>query len=410
MAFDKKRKSTGDGGRQVFSIRREFNLYHLFSNNFSILMYLLMSSINSVAARWGLSYVMIGLINLVGGISYISASLILGRLGDHFGHKRILIIATFLFSFFNILGFFWVNAVELFIFAAGLNFFFGTFFPQIEGLLSKGERLLGVDPASTINRFTISWSTGNIVGMAMGPFLIMRFPYLVFCYGIALNLAAYFILKSDFSKRGESISFDPSPKLKKPSNSVDFPRIGLYRKVYRITLVMTGLVYAAVLSLFPKVISMSGMPIALSGFIVVGGNIGVFLTFVFIGKVRIWVGKPKVASLFLLTFPLMILFIFIPSSPLTFFAIAFLAGVSYAVPYTYAIFYGLNSPDEDQGKQGGFHEAIMGMIWGIGPIVGGLTIQLSGGLVGLGLMAILLSVVIFLIQYRFVRLTNFSAN
>lgn len=132
-----------------------------------------------------------------------------------------------------------------------------------------------------------------------GDFLIMRFPYLVFCYGIALNLAAYFILKNDFSKHGESISFDPSPKLKKPSNAVDFPRIGLYRRVYRITLVMMGLVYAAVLSLFPKVISMSGMPIALSGFIVVGGNIGVFLTFILVGKVKIWVGKPKIASLFL---------------------------------------------------------------------------------------------------------------
>ena len=147
------------------SIRREFNLYHLFSNNFLILMYLLMSSINSIAARWGLSYVMIGLINSMGGLSYISASFILGRLGDRFGHKKILIIATFLFSFFNVLGFFWISAIELFIFAAGLNFFFGTFFPQIEGLLSKEERLLGVDPASTINRFTISWSTGNIVGI-----------------------------------------------------------------------------------------------------------------------------------------------------------------------------------------------------------------------------------------------------
>lgn len=50
-----------------------------------------------------------------------------------------------------------------------LIFFFGTFFPQIEGLLSKREKELGIDPVST---------------------------------------------------------------LKKPSNAIDFPKIRLYRTVY----------------------------------------------------------------------------------------------------------------------------------------------------------------------------------
>ncbi len=387
-------------------MKNKFHLYHFFSNSFSILMYLLMSSVNSIAARWGLSFITIGLINLAGGISYISASLFFGRLGDRFGHKKILIIATFFFSFFNILGFFWSNTVELFIFNIGLNVFFGIFYPQIEGLLSKEEKLLGIDPANTINRFTISWSSGNVLGMAMGPFLIVRFPYIIFCYGITLSLASYFILKRDLSKNGESIAFFPSQKLKKPSNKIDFPRIKLYRKVYRTTLVMSGLVYVAVLSLFPKAISMNGLPIALSGFIVVGANIGVFLTFILLGRFKIWVGNPKIAGLFILAFPLMTLFIFFPPSIATFFVISLLAGVSYAVPYTYAIFYGLNSPDKDQGKQGGFHEAIMGTMWAIGPLLGALSIQLFNSIIGLGIAATFLSVVILLIQIRFVKITR----
>jgi MFS family permease len=331
---------------------------------------------------------MIGLINFAGALSYISASLLLGGAGDRFGQKRILIFSTFLFAFFNVFGFFWSNIIELFIFAIGLNFFFGTFFPQIEGLLSKREKRLGIDPASTVNRFTISWSTGNIVGMAMGPFLIIRFPYIVFGYGIALNLMAYFAIRNDLSKNGESIAFQPVAALKKPSKIIDFPRIGLYRKVYRTTLFLSGLIYSAVLSLFPKLISASGLPIGITGFLIVGANIGVFLTFIFLGRFKIWVASPKIAALFLASFPLMIVFIFMTPSPLIFFMISLLAGVSYAVPYTYAIFYGLNSPQEDQGKQGGFHEAIIGMIFGAGPLLGGLALQLSKGLIGYHLKAV----------------------
>jgi predicted MFS family arabinose efflux permease len=383
-------------------LKGRFHLYHLFSNNFSILSYLLTSAINSVAARWGLSFFMIGLINFAGALSYISASLLLGGAGDRFGQKRILIFSTFLFAFFNVFGFFWSNIIELFIFAIGLNFFFGTFFPQIEGLLSKREKRLGIDPASTVNRFTISWSTGNIVGMAMGPFLIIRFPYIVFGYGIALNLMAYFAIRNDLSKNGESIAFQPVAALKKPSKIIDFPRIGLYRKVYRTTLFLSGLIYSAVLSLFPKLISASGLPIGITGFLIVGANIGVFLTFIFLGRFKIWVASPKIAALFLASFPLMIVFIFMTPSPLIFFMISLLAGVSYAVPYTYAIFYGLNSPQEDQGKQGGFHEAIIGMIFGAGPLLGGLALQLSKGLIGLGVMAIIILAIISVIQVRFI--------
>ncbi len=385
------------------NIKRHFHLYHLFSNNFSILSYLLASAINSIAARWGLSFFTIGLINFTGALSYVTASLSFGRLGDRFGQKRLLMVSTMLFAFFNILGFFWSNVAELFIFATGMNFFFGTFFPQIEGLLSKREKKLGIDPASTINRFTISWSTGNIIGMALGPFLIVKFPYITFGYGMILSFVASLILKRDLLRHEEYLHFDPSPKLKIPSKLIDFPRIGLYRKVYRTTLFLSGLVYSAVLSLFPKVISMSGLSIGISGFLIMGANIGVLVTFLLLGKFKIWVANPKISLIFLLVFPVMVFLIFMPTSPVIFFLISLFAGMSYAVPYTYAIFYGLNSQDEDEGKQGGFHEAIIGMIFGIGPLLGGLAIQFARGLVGLGITSIFILAIILGLQTWFIR-------
>ncbi|BBJ27595.1 hypothetical protein [Athalassotoga saccharophila] len=91
-----------------------------------------------------------------------------------------------------------------------------------------------------------------------------------------------------------------------------------------------------------------------------------------------------------------------PPSPVLFFLISFFAGMSYAVPYTYAIFYGLNSQDEDEGKQGGFHEAIIGMIFGIGPLIGGLAIQMLN-LAGLGIMSATILIAVAIIQYSFIK-------
>ncbi len=383
-------------------LNRYFHFYHLLSNNFSILLYLLVFGINSIAARWNLSFSTIGLINFVGGLSYVSGSLFFGRIGDKLGQKKILIISTLIFGFFNILGFFLSNVIELFAFAAGFNFFFGVFFPQIEGLLSKREKKLGIDPANTISRFTISWSTGNIIGIALGPFLIIKFPYITFGFGIALSFISFFALRRDLLRHGEMIHFNPAPELKKQSKEVNFPKIGLYRKVYRTTLFLLGLVYSAILPLFPKLISMSGLPIGITGFLITGASIGVILTFLVLGRFKIWVADPKISALFLGVFPVMIFFIFMPASPVIFFMISLFAGMSYAVPYTYAIFYGLNSQDEDEGKQGGFHETIMGMMSAIGPLLGGFAIEFWG-LIGLGAMSILILITIVIIQIWFVK-------
>ncbi|MCW1306152.1 MAG: hypothetical protein OH335_05240 [Candidatus Parvarchaeota archaeon] len=143
-------------------LKGRFHIYHLFSNTYSILLYLLITSINAIAAQWNLSFFTIGILNFVGALFYVIASLFFGRIGDRIGQK----------------------SFDLFIFTIGFNFFFGTFFPQIEGLLSKREKELGIDPVNTISRFTISWSIGNIIEVAMGPFLIIKFPYVVFGYGV----------------------------------------------------------------------------------------------------------------------------------------------------------------------------------------------------------------------------------
>jgi len=348
-------------------------------------------------------FFLIGLINFVGALTYIATSSTFGRLGDKYGHKRVILHATLFFSFFNVLGFFWSNVIELFIFVVGMNMFFGMFFPQIEGLLSKREKSLGVDAASTINRFNLSWSTGNIVGVILGPFLIVRMPYMVFIFSIFLNILTYFLIRKDLAKNGENLSFTPSKKLKIPSHEVDFPRIKTYRMNYRLTLILSGLVYAAFLSLFPKIAAFSDIPLSTSGLLASAANIGVVITFLTLEKVKIWVGNPFKAFFLMVGFPITVFLLFVPPSVPQFFLLAFFSGITYAVPYTYAIFYALNSPNEDHGKQGGFHEATIGMLSGFGPLLGGVTIQISNGLRGLALMSLLLLLIVVIVQMRFIQ-------
>ncbi len=383
-------------------IKGKYHVYHLITNNFSILMYLLLSSVNTLAAKWGLSFFFIGLMNFTGALSYIATSFALGRLGDKYGHKKVISYALLVFAIFSALGFLLSNTVELFIFVVGINVFFGTFFPQIEGLLSKQEKSLGIDTANTIQRFNLSWSTGNIVGIILGPFLISKVPYVVFAFSIFLNLVAYFIIKKDMSKHGESVNFIPSMKIKHTSN-VRIPDIKLYRRVYRLTLVFSGLTYAAFLSLFPKMAAFSGIPISISGFLAAGANLGVLISFIVLGKIRIWVGEPLKAFVLMMGFPVEVILLFVHPSIGQFFFLAFFAGVSYAVPYTYAIFYALNSYGNEHSKQGGFHEATIGTLSAFGPLLGGLSIQTAHGMIGLGIMALLLLSLVVIVQIRFIR-------
>ncbi|GAB4262828.1 MAG: hypothetical protein Kow0092_13350 [Deferrisomatales bacterium] len=364
-----------------------FHRFHLLAHLFSVLLFLLSSSINTVAAAWGLSYLVIGLINLTGAAAYVVSSLYLGHWGDRLGYKRVLAGALTLFAAFLWGGFFWSEPAHLFLFAVGVNGFFGVFFPTVEGLLSSQEKREGVDPVATTVRFTLSWSSGNALGMALGPYLIQRLPPVVFGFGIALCLAAAAGVFRHRKRHGDSLPGPYPVRLRRAPAPVDLPRIGLYRRAYRLTFLLSGIVYSAVMALFPKLMALYAVPLDRAGFIVVGVNLGVFATFAVLGSFRRWVGAPRLCFWLLLVFPLGAASFWLPPSVPAFFGMALLVGVTYAVPYTFALFYGLNSPDEDHGRQGSYHEAIVGVIFGLGPLLGGLFLDLWPDPRSLGAMA-----------------------
>ncbi len=380
-----------------------FHIYNVFSNVFSISAYLFSSFINSSAAKYGLSYLQIGLINFLGALSYVTGSLSLGHIGDKYGHKKILSFLTAFFAVFGVVSYFLISPKYLYFLTIGVNFFFGSFYPQIEAIISKGEKRLGIDHAKIIVRFNLSWSSGNIIGMAFGPFLTVKAPYIVFLYGLILTMFASYYFNQEFSKIGDSLQFKPRSFLKQTSSKHKVKDINLYRRTYRLTLFFSGMLYTSFLALFPKLISSHGLPLNLTGFIVVGANISVFLTFLSTAFYKEWIYNPKLAFGLMSVLPITSILLLFPKSSGLFFVISILGGMCYAVPYTLAIFYGLESEENDQGKQGGFHEATIGMLFGFGPLVGGIFMNLFKSEIGLSVMGFFLSIIVLIIQTSFLK-------
>ncbi len=383
-------------------MKKYFHVFNFYAFSFSILLYLLNSSINTKAAEWGLSYMVIGLINFIGCVFYVISALVFGRMGDRTGFKRSLSIGMFIMTIALFLGFFWSRPVDIVIAAIGVNLFFGFFFPSLEGLLSKSEKSIGIDSASTVVRFVLSWSAGNIVGMAFGPFLIQRFPAAIFSYGIALCGFGSIHVRSHLKRHGESLPGSFAETFSSSFREIDLPRLEEFRKVYRFTFLLAGIIYTSGMALFPKLISSTGIQLQNVGFLTVGANVGVFLSFVFLSLFRFWVGSPGLSFITMISvFGAAVATFFLPESPVTFFLATLFSGATYAVPYIFAIFYGLTSKEDDHGKQGGIHESMVGIIFGVGPLLGGYFLQLWPSLKSVGLMSISLITVIIISQTTF---------
>ncbi|MGA9751102.1 MAG: MFS transporter [Acidobacteriota bacterium] len=379
-----------------------FGLVHVIVFLFSVLLWLLIAAWNTRAAAWSMSYASVGLLNFSAYMAYVASALLLGHLGDRIGFKRPLAAGFLALACVLPTGFFWTGPWTLLPTACLVLVFFGFFYPSVEGLLSREEGRLGVHPFSTTARFSLSWSSGNIVGMLFGPWLIQRSPSVVFTGGMALCLAGAAALWAHWRRHGEAL---PKPSSAGFSVSapppVDGGALKRLRLGARAALLLGSLAFVGTMLLYPKLLSASGVPLAEVGFITAFGNVGVFLTFLVLLPTRFWIGRPRLCAL-LSGGPLLLFGASLAAAraPALFALTVALGGVAYAVPYTFALFYGLATPDADNARQGAIHETLIGLSQGFGPLAAGLLLAAGAGPAGLGLVVIGVAAISVPLQLR----------
>ena len=384
-----------------------FGLAHGLTFALSALLWLLIAAWNTRAAALGMGYAAVGALNFTAYAAYVASALTLGHLGDRMGFKRPLAWALMGLAVVLLSGLFWSAPWILFVSACGINVFYGYFYPTVEGLLSRMEKAEGVHPYSTTARYSLSWSSGNILGMVFGPWLIQNQGWSVFSGGTLLCLMGAALLTAHQRRHGERVpvggrlAFRPGPEF-----AASPKRLALLRLSARTALLAGSTAFFGAMLLYPKILSDAGIPLAHVGIIAAFGNLAVFVAFLVLLPTRFWIGRPALCTL--LGSSLLVLYglaFFLAKTPALFALTAALGGLAYAVPYAFALFYGLATPDADNARQGAIHETLIGVSLGFGPLMAGMLLSLGRGPWVLGGMVLALGCLSWLVQagLRFLR-------
>jgi predicted MFS family arabinose efflux permease len=391
-----------------------FGLFHLVVFLLSALLWMLQAAWNTQAAAWGMAPVSIGLLNFVSYLIYVISALALAPKSDRWGSKRPMAAGLSLFAVALVTGLFWSSPAWLFLTAGLATFFYGFFFPCAEGLFSRMEAREGADPAGTTARFSLSYSAGNIFGMISGPALVIGHPSFIFLGGAALCLALSAAVALHFKRHGEKLpgSYGRAHEIiGDPGGEAAAHTARRLRGAARVGLLLATLAFFGMMFLYPKIMLTEGVEAKSVGLYAAWGNLAVFAVFLVMARTRFWIGRPAVtSSLSALALAAFSAAFILPSSRLLFALIPALGGIAYAVPYTFAIYYGLHTPDADNAKQGAIHETLIGLGIGTGPLAAGALMGAAGSWRVLGLLIAVLAVLSFVLQIAMAKTRHAEAR
>lgn len=354
----------------------------------SVVYLALVTGLNTAMVLATLSLRETGLANALGFVAYVLAAASGGRLADRFGPKRVLLVASGVFAVLVPAGLAARSFATLAVAVGVLSGCFGVFYPTVEGLLARGEARLGIDPGQTVSRFCLTWSSANMVGMVLGPFLAAEAPAVLFA-GAALVVAAGAVATAlSLRAHGEDLP-GPAPAVLRQGAAHPRPRPQrrqLLLRGARIGLFCAATALAAVLVMLPQLAAGGRIAAAEAGWVGMGANMAVFVTFVLFASWKPWVDRPWVAlAPLLLTFPACVAAFARPVTAGGLWLAMLLAGANYAIPYAYAIHYALDT-DRGHGAEGGWHEAVIGSSYIVGPLLAGALMQEYGPQRGLALL------------------------
>ena len=319
-------------------------------------------------AVWlGATYQDLGIIGAVSSLTYSLACLASGRLSDRLGYQR----------YFSFSGIAVALSITLYIWTTRVSHvavLFGITRLLLSGCMAPLQAWLGVHKSRvellrTLGFFNVSWSFGLLIGPAIGGALYavdLKWPFLFSAGLIGIVSISMFHLK--FHEIAPT-STDSAP----PDNPVN----DSFLRIARVATFATFFALGTIRSLFPKFATDLGVPPGSLGLLMATIGLAMLITFYLVSRSERWQFRLAPLAAAQLLGGVGLTWLALGSGSIDF-AIGLLAtGVLAGFSFTGSIFYSLFTGGP-KGRRTGFHEAVIGSAFFIGPLVGGVAAEYLG--------------------------------
>ena len=320
-----------------------------------------------LAMRLGATYDDLGVIGGVSAIVYAVGCLVSGHLSSRVGYRRMMTVCSiamaFVLSLYPLASQVW----HVVLLAGAVFLVLSGFWPPTQAWLGRGKDRRGL--LLTLGRFNVCWSSGVMVGPAIGGRLFAAGPHWPFAVGSGVVVIIFLaVLLVKVRETTVEPTADDSPAIPAAARFLPIAWIANFA-----TFFATGNARA----LFPKLATDMGVGPASLGRLMSLIGMAQLFTFFLISRTERWQFRlsPLVASQVLGMAGLLCLAF---GNSQGVFAIGLMTqGALAGVTFTASIFYSLFS-EGAAARRAGFHEAIIGSGFFVGPLVGGIVAEHLG--------------------------------
>lgn len=336
-----------------------------FANNVAIAFLYLNLPLRALAL--GATALDLGVIGGIWSLASICSAVLCGRLSDRLGRDRLMAAGT-LIGGLGTLSVLLIPKLP-YLFAASILFGISSalFWPSIEAKVADASE--DHELGRRLSRFNMSWSSGSGAGTLLSGVLAEQNPALPFCVAAVLFLLLSLRLttllrwgKKEDRQPAHPLQAEPHPHQNKVAAFLFMARLAHFALSFSI---------GSIRWLFPKLAVTLGMQ---------GATIGVALGMLTGSQVLAYFGMSRVrrwqytfgALLLTLLLPLAGLWVAWSATTAIGFDVAFFAiGLSGGMAFNMSLFYGVHG-SHTKGGNAGLHEAIGGLGYMLGPLLGGV--------------------------------------
>ena len=350
-----------DGYSDAITRLDVLNLFITFLCGFTLVLSMTYVPLHAYALN--ASEIEIGFITAGYSLTYIVMPIVLGRMYDKLGSRTMILCGTAILSMLYVL-YFLVSQPLLFILlkaveGVGYSFMWPSLMASLAGSLRK------------LKGYNMMWSTGSIAAPLVGGVIAQEFMLKDIFLMTASFMIVSFVLGLMLSggvrkKAGQN---DTQPVKASGLNRKHFS-LFLFPFIYGFTLLMVS-------TFFPIYSLVKGIGVIVAGYILTVSNFGRLLAFIAPAKIQRQFNNMNALRLSILATGLIPALIIFQNEPyilyLEFFAIGALTGVAYASMQKRI----LGIDEQRKGYYAGIQEAVIGVGFLVGPILGGIVASLD---------------------------------